>query len=80
MAGRDAPALNRPYPHFGTQAVHAGQDPDQWNVRTLVPPISLSSTFEQASPGDPVGGASRARVAFIDDLECFNAVAVALRV
>ncbi|KAL5486743.1 hypothetical protein EMCRGX_G019262 [Ephydatia muelleri] len=42
-----------PFPHFGTLATHAGQDPDQWNTRAVVPPISLSSTFKQASPGKP---------------------------
>lgn len=40
-----------PYPHFGTNAIHEGQDPHQWNSRAVVPPISLSTTFKQDAPG-----------------------------
>ena len=43
-----------PFPHFGTAATHAGQDPDQWSFRSVVPPISLSTTFKQSVPGVPV--------------------------
>ena len=39
------------FPHFGTLAIHAGQDPEQWNSRAVVPPISMSSTFKQDAPG-----------------------------
>lgn len=42
-----------PFPHFGTAATHAGQDPDQWSFRSVVPPISLSTTFKQSVPGVP---------------------------
>lgn len=42
-----------PYPHFGTQAIHVGQDPEQWNSLAVVPPISMSSTFK-FKPGAPV--------------------------
>ena len=42
------------YPHFATDAIHAGQDPDQWNSRAMVPPISLATTFKQETPGKPV--------------------------
>ena len=42
------------YPHFATQAIHAGQDPDQWKSRAVVPLISLSTTFKQDTPGKPV--------------------------
>jgi cystathionine gamma-lyase len=41
------------YPHFATQAIHAGQDPDQWKSRAVVPLISLSTTFKQDTPGKP---------------------------
>ena len=42
------------YPHFATEAIHAGQDPEQWNSRAMVPPISLATTFKQEAPGKPV--------------------------
>lgn len=35
---------------FGTQAVHAGQDPDA-ATGAVIPPISLSTTFQQSAPG-----------------------------
>lgn len=40
-----------PFPHFGTDAIHAGQDPEQWASNAVVPLISLSTTFKQESPG-----------------------------
>lgn len=40
-----------PYAHFATQAVHAGQEPEQWAGRAIVPPISLSTTYKQEEPG-----------------------------
>lgn len=40
-----------PFPHFGTLAIHAGQEPEQWNSRAVVPPISMSTTFKQDAPG-----------------------------
>ena len=42
------------YPHFGTLATHAGQEPEQWKSLAVVPPISLSTTFKQITPGQPV--------------------------
>ncbi|XP_071484414.1 cystathionine gamma-lyase-like [Diadema antillarum] len=45
-----------PFPGFGTAAIHAGQEPEQWNSRAVVPPISLSTTFKQDSPGVMPGG------------------------
>lgn len=39
------------FSHFATQAIHAGQDPDQWKAKAVVPPISLSTTFKQSAPG-----------------------------
>jgi len=38
--------------HFGTKALHAGQDPEQWESMAVVPPISLSTTFKQESPAN----------------------------
>ena len=34
------------YDSFGTDAVHAGQEPRKWNSKSVVPPITLSSTFQ----------------------------------
>ncbi|XP_030851563.1 cystathionine gamma-lyase [Strongylocentrotus purpuratus] len=45
-----------PFPHFGTDAIHAGQDPEQWASNAVVPLISLSTTFKQESPGVMPGG------------------------
>uniref|UniRef100_A0A8C8ZZK4 Cystathionine gamma-lyase n=1 Tax=Prolemur simus TaxID=1328070 RepID=A0A8C8ZZK4_PROSS len=39
------------FQHFSTQAIHAGQDPEQWASRAVVPPISLATTFQQEAPG-----------------------------
>merc|ERR1712215_628456 len=36
--------------HFATKALHAGQEPEQWNSMAVVPPISLSTTFKQDAP------------------------------
>lgn len=41
----------QPFPHFSTDALHAGQDPGQWNCKAVVPLISLSTTFKQEAPG-----------------------------
>ncbi len=35
---------------FATRAIRAGQEPSQWTSRAVVPPISMSTTFEQYSP------------------------------
>ncbi|XP_038000331.1 cystathionine gamma-lyase-like [Motacilla alba alba] len=40
-----------PFPHFATDAIHYGQEPEQWNSWAIVPPITLSTTFKQAEPG-----------------------------
>ncbi|XP_004679174.1 PREDICTED: cystathionine gamma-lyase [Condylura cristata] len=39
------------FQHFATQAIHVGQEPEQWNSHAVVPPISLSTTFKQGAPG-----------------------------
>lgn len=41
------------FQHFATQAIHVGQEPEQWNSRAVVMPISLSTTFKQDFPGQP---------------------------
>ena len=40
-----------PFAHFSTDALHVGQEPEQWNSRAVVPPLSLSTTFKQDEPG-----------------------------
>merc|ERR1712193_126379 len=39
------------FEHFGTDAIHAGQEPEKWECRAVVPLIGLSTTFKQESPG-----------------------------
>lgn len=50
----DSESGSQQFPHFGTQAIHAGQEPEQWKSKAVVPPISLSTTFKQNEPGKPV--------------------------
>jgi cystathionine gamma-lyase len=45
-----APFQKEPFKHFGTDAIHAGQQPDP-TTGAVITPISLSSTFAQKSPG-----------------------------
>uniref|UniRef100_A0A914C467 cystathionine gamma-lyase n=1 Tax=Acrobeloides nanus TaxID=290746 RepID=A0A914C467_9BILA len=40
-----------PFEHFGTNAIHAGQSPEKWDVNQVVAPISLSTTYKQPEPG-----------------------------
>ncbi|KAI4497450.1 hypothetical protein M0802_007461 [Mischocyttarus mexicanus] len=40
---------------FSTKAIHAGQDPEQWNHRSVVPPLVMSTTFQQSGPGEHYG-------------------------
>jgi len=40
--------------HIATRLVHVGQDPLQWTNREVIPPIVLSTTYQQPSPGQPV--------------------------
>ena len=57
-APNDAPTApsddDTTFPHFATNAIHAGHDPDQWKCHALVPGIFLSTTFKQDKPGEPV--------------------------
>lgn len=45
----------KPFPHIATDLIHAGQDPEQWNSKAVVPPISLSTTFKQFAPAEHAG-------------------------
>jgi len=40
---------------FATEAIHVGQEPEQWKSMAVVPPISLSTTFKQFGPGKHAG-------------------------
>uniref|UniRef100_A0A914VVF7 cystathionine gamma-lyase n=1 Tax=Plectus sambesii TaxID=2011161 RepID=A0A914VVF7_9BILA len=42
-----------PFPSFGTSAIHAGQEPEQWDMNQVVPPLSTSTTYKQDKPGVP---------------------------
>lgn len=42
------------FDHIGTDCVHAGFDYDK-ETGAVMPPISLSTTFKQSSPGVPIG-------------------------
>jgi cystathionine gamma-lyase len=40
---------------FSTQAIHVGNNPDRWDSRCVVPPLVMSTTFKQYSPGVHAG-------------------------
>nr|XP_050846039.1 cystathionine gamma-lyase isoform X2 [Vespula vulgaris] len=40
---------------FSTKAIHAGQDPAQWSHWSLVPPLVMSTTFQQNGPAEHNG-------------------------
>lgn len=40
---------------FETNAIHAGQEPENWTSRCVVPPLVMSTTFKQYSPGETAG-------------------------
>ncbi|XP_033007704.1 cystathionine gamma-lyase-like [Lacerta agilis] len=44
-----------PFRHFATQAIHVGQEAEQWKSLAVVPPISLATTFKQQAPGQHSG-------------------------
>uniref|UniRef100_A0A1I7ZKZ0 cystathionine gamma-lyase n=1 Tax=Steinernema glaseri TaxID=37863 RepID=A0A1I7ZKZ0_9BILA len=43
------------FPGIGTLAIHVGQEPEQWDMNQVVPPISLSTTYKQDKPAEPKG-------------------------
>ncbi|KAK5907175.1 hypothetical protein CesoFtcFv8_005053 [Champsocephalus esox] len=47
--------FREPYKSFATDAIHVGQEPEQWKSMAVVPPISLSTTFKQFGPGNHAG-------------------------
>ena len=42
----------KPFPNFSTDVLHEGQEPEQWNSRAVVPPISTATTFKQFAPAE----------------------------
>jgi len=42
-------------PHFATKAIHEGNEPELWNSRAVVPPISMATTFKQDGPAEHRG-------------------------
>ncbi|XP_064285273.1 cystathionine gamma-lyase-like isoform X2 [Passer domesticus] len=55
MAGGNAPDFLPPFKHFATDAIHVGQEPEQWSSKAVVPPITLSTMFKQRVPGKDEG-------------------------
>ncbi|WKX93698.1 hypothetical protein Q1695_011173 [Nippostrongylus brasiliensis] len=54
-SGRAKEMSTEGFPHFGTSALHVGQEPEQWDMNQVVAPISLSTTYKQDRPGEPKG-------------------------
>lgn len=44
-----------PFEGFATDAIHVGQEPEQWNCRMLVPPVVTAATYKQLGPGEHGG-------------------------
>jgi len=44
-----------PFPSFATDALHVGQEPEQWKSMAVIPPISMSTTFKQYAPSEHTG-------------------------
>ena len=44
---------NPGFPSFGTDAIHAGQDPEKFNFKSAVPPITMASTYQRSDTGIP---------------------------
>ncbi|XP_051163000.1 cystathionine gamma-lyase [Leptopilina boulardi] len=40
---------------FATKAIHAGQDPKQWSHYSVIPPLVMSTTFQQDGPAQHRG-------------------------
>ncbi|XP_069050460.1 cystathionine gamma-lyase isoform X1 [Lepisosteus oculatus] len=51
----DSSGFLEAFKSFATQAIHVGQEPEQWTSMAVVPPISLSTTFKQHGPGQHAG-------------------------
>uniref|UniRef100_A0A3P8Z8H9 Cystathionine gamma-lyase n=1 Tax=Esox lucius TaxID=8010 RepID=A0A3P8Z8H9_ESOLU len=50
-----AAGFREQFKSFATEAIHVGQEPEQWKSMAVVPPISLSTTFKQFGPGEHAG-------------------------
>ncbi|KAL7891359.1 hypothetical protein AOLI_G00008350 [Acnodon oligacanthus] len=50
-----AAGFQREFRSFATDAIHVGQEPEQWSSMAVVPPISLATTFKQYAPGKYAG-------------------------
>uniref|UniRef100_A0AAR2LYK8 Cystathionine gamma-lyase n=1 Tax=Pygocentrus nattereri TaxID=42514 RepID=A0AAR2LYK8_PYGNA len=50
-----AAGFQQEFRSFATDAIHVGQEPEQWSSMAVVPPISLSTTFKQYGPGKHAG-------------------------
>lgn len=60
------------FQHFATQAIHVGQEPEQWNSRDVVLPISLATTFKQDSPGQSSVSGRAGRTGWAGWADCGN--------
>lgn len=54
MVDRQCDPAMAHFDHIGTDCVHAGFEYDK-ETGAVMPPISLSTTFKQSSPGVPIG-------------------------
>ncbi|XP_067679357.1 cystathionine gamma-lyase-like isoform X1 [Haliotis asinina] len=43
------------FPHFATEAIHVGQEPEQWKSMAVIPPISNATTYKQFAPNEHAG-------------------------
>ncbi|XP_056353401.1 cystathionine gamma-lyase-like [Oenanthe melanoleuca] len=47
MADKSCCGFLPSFEHFATNAIHVAQDPDQWNSRAVIPPVTLSISFKK---------------------------------
>ena len=52
IASREKMSFAPEFAGFGTDAIHAGQEPEKLESRSVVPMIRLPTTFKQESPGE----------------------------
>ncbi|GAB1609019.1 cystathionine gamma-lyase-like [Argonauta hians] len=55
MSTKGEHEFGKSFPHFATNAIHEGQEPEQWSSQMVVPPISMSTTFKQKEAGETYG-------------------------
>jgi len=51
----DSNLWGKSFDKFATSAIHVGQDPEKWKSMMVVPPITPSTTYKQAVPGQTAG-------------------------